>query len=277
MASTADIIAYRNETIFGFEQKNSYFRATVTPDVVIKGNIATFLVADTIGVQAVTRGRNGMIPARSDNFNQPAVTLTEWHDKPQRTGFDIFSGQGNGRQILQAGTTKVLNRKIDDLIITDLSTATHTTGAAATASLSMFAKAKAILGNNDVDVEEEENMFCAISPAAEAYLLQVKEYANAQYVDMKPLVGPALRMRRWMGLNWFISNRLSGRTTTSEKLLMYHRAAIGYAANTGEMEVKSGENEENQYFWARASLFMGAKLLQNSGVVVIPHDGSAYA
>lgn len=276
MASSADIIAYRNETIFGFEQKQSYFRATVTSESVIKGNVATFLVADTIGVQAVTRGRNGLIPSRGDNFAQPAVTLTEWHDKPQRTEFDIFSGQGDGKRILQAGTTKVINRKIDDLIITDLTTATHTTGAAQTATLALLLKAQAILGNNDVEIEDEENIFCALSPAARAYLMQVKEFSSSDYVDVKPFVGPAKRMLRWAGINFFVSNRLSGRTGTSEKLLMWHRDAIGYAANTGDMKVDADENRENSYFWAKASIFAGAKLLQNSGVVVIPHDGSAY-
>jgi hemin uptake protein HemP len=38
-----------------------------------------------------------------------------------------------------------------------------------------------------------------------------------------------------------------------------------------------GYDEEQDYSWARASAFMGSKLLQNSGVVVITHDGSAYA
>lgn len=276
MADTAFQIQYRSEFIAGFEQKTSYFRGSATVESVIKGNQAVFLVADTGGAQAVTRGVNGLIPSRADNLTQNTCNLAEWHDKPRRTKFNIFASQGDGRRILQLGTTKVLNRKVDDLMIAELSTGTHTTGAAATASLAMFVKAKAILGTLDVDVEEEDNMFCAISPAAEAYLLQVKEFANANYVDVKPLVGPALRMRRWMGLNWFLSNRLSGRTTTSEKLLMYHRSAIGWAVNTGDMEVKAGENEEESYFWARASAFMGAKLIQNAGVVVIAHDGSAY-
>jgi len=38
-----------------------------------------------------------------------------------------------------------------------------------------------------------------------------------------------------------------------------------------------GYNEEQDYSWARASMFMGAKLLQNTGDVVITSDGSAYA
>lgn len=268
--------AYRDEFIATFEQKQSYFRNSATTERVIKGNTAVFLVAGTGGASAVTRGVNGLIPSRADSLTQNTCTLAEWHDKPRRTEFDIFASQGDGRRILQAGTAKVMNRKIDDLMIAELSTGTQTTGAAQTMNLGLIAKAKAILGNADVDIEEEDNMFFAISPAAEAYLLQIKEFASADYVNVKPFAGPAMRFRRYMGINWFISNRLSGRTGASEKLLMWHRGAIGWAVNSDEMDVASGKNEEEAYFWARTSAYMGAKLLQNTGVVVVPHDGSAY-
>jgi hypothetical protein len=47
--------------------------------------------------------------------------------------------------------------------------------------------------------------------------------------------------------------------------------------DTEGLETPVGYNEEQDYSWARASMYMGAKLLQNSGVVVITADGSAYA
>jgi hypothetical protein len=42
------------------------------------------------------------------------------------------------------------------------------------------------------------------------------------------------------------------------------------------MDVRAGYNEENAYYWARSSIFMGSALLQNSGVAVVNHDGSKY-
>ena len=35
-------------------------------------------------------------------------------------------------------------------------------------------------------------------------------------------------------------------------------------------------DSEDDYSFCRASIFMGAKALQNSGIVVINHDGSEY-
>jgi len=280
VSDTAFQIQYRQEYIAQYEQKLSKFRAGVVSEAVIKGNQATFLVAGTGGATAVTRGVNGLIPSRADSLTQTTATLQEWHDKPRRTQFNIFGSQGDGRRILQEGSVKVINRKTDDSIITTLTTGTINTGTAATASLALFSRALAKLARGDVDVDEEENMFCAISPAANNYLLQVKEYANSQYVDVRPfaspsMAGPAVKMRSWMGVNFFVSNRLSGIGTSNESCLMWHRNAIGYAVNTGEMEVMADYNKEESYWWARASLFMGPALLQNSGVIIIAHDGSA--
>src|SRR5258708_26698780 len=72
------------------------------------------LGAGSGGATAVTRGLNGNIPPRVDSLTQVPATLVEWHDKPQRTEFNIFASQGDGRRIMQMSTVKVMNRKIED-------------------------------------------------------------------------------------------------------------------------------------------------------------------
>lgn len=277
MADSAFQVQYRQEFIAGFEQGQSYLRPTTVTEAVVKGNTATFLVADTNNAEPVTRGVNGLIPARADDLNQPAATLVEWHDKPRRTNFNIFASQGDGRRIMQEGTRKVMNRKIDQDIITQLSTATLTAGTPVTASLSLVMHAATILDTNDVDIEDEDNMFFVASGAFRAYLMQIPEFASADYVEVKPLVGPARRMRRWAGFNWIFHQGLPGKGTSDETCFAYHRNAIGHAVNSGEMMVSAGYNEEDDYYWARTSLFMGSKLLQNAGVVKVRHDGSGFA
>ena len=118
-------------------------------------------------------------------------------------------------------------------------------------------------------------MFAVITPAFEKYLMMIPEFSNAQYVDTKPLVGPAGKQLRWMGVNWLVHSGLTGINTSSEKCYMYHRNAIGHAADSANLNASAGYDERQDFYWARASLFMGAKLLQNSGVVQMLHDGSA--
>jgi hypothetical protein len=275
MAETAFQKQYRSEYIAGFEFKQSLLRATVTTEHMRQGNEAVFLVADSGGAEATTRGVNGRIPARGDNNNQYTATLVEWHDLVNKTSFNIFASQGNQRKLMQDTSLKVMNKKIDDDIIAEIANATNDTGAAATGSLALVTKAKGILGNADVDVEEEDNMFGLITPAMEAYLLRDASYTSADYVDVKPLVGPAKRMRRWAGINWIIHNRLPGRTTNAEKCFVYHRNSIGHAFDSETLKAVVGYDEEQDYSFARVSNFMGSKMLQNSGIVVINHDGSA--
>lgn len=276
MAETAFKTVYRDEYIAGFEQSQSLLRATTVTEFVKEGNTATFLVADTNDAEPVTRGVNGMIPARADNLSQLSATLVEWHDKPRRTKFNIFASQGNGRKIMQDGSIKVINRKIDQDILTQLNTATNDTGTAVEGSLALIAKAVAILGINDVDVEEEDNMFCVMSPAMHAFMMQTKEFASADYVDIKPMNGPIRKMRRWYGINFITHSKVPGVGTAAEKCFIYHRNAIGHAADVDGMDIDADYNREESYYWARTSVFMGSKLLQNSGVVVLNHDGSRY-
>ena len=276
MADTAFMIQYRQEFIAAFEQGQSWLRTIATIEAVIKGNQAMFLVAGSGGAAAVTRGVNGMIPSRVDSLNQVPATLVEWHDKPQRTEFNIFGSQGDGRRIMQMTTVKVMNRQIDQDVIGALNTGTNNLGAAVPASLALVVRAKAHLALQDVDVTEEDNLFFVATPAFEAYLMQIPEFAAAQYVTVTPLTGPARRFRRWAGFNWVFHPHLPGVGTSSEQCFAFHRAAIGHAVNTGEMDVRAGFNEENAYYWARSSIFMGSSLLQNSGVLVVNHNGASY-
>lgn len=276
MADTAVQKQYRQEFIAGFEQGMSLLRGCVINEAVIKGNEAVFLVADSNGATPVTRGVDGLIPARADNLTQNTATLLEWHDLVRRTRFSIFSSQGDGRRIMQETTLKVMNRKIDQDILSALSAATLTAGSAATASVALVAKSLTILGNNEVDIEEEDNMFGVITPAYKAYLMQTKEFASAEYVEVKPFVGPARKFLRWNGVNWIVHPNLSGVGSSSETCYLFHRSSIGHAVDTSGMNQAIGYDDEQDYSYARTSMFMGGKLLQNNGVVKMLHDGSAY-
>lgn len=277
MATTAFQTIYRQEYIAVFERTMSILRQTTVRESSIKGTSAIFATSGSGSASATTRGVNGLIPARNNSLTQVTCTLSEWHDLVEATRFTTDMSQGNVREQMQRTSIAVLNRKIDDQIITELDTATNDTGAYATASLNMVAKSRAILGNNNVPIEEEDNMFGLITPAFEAYLLQIPEYASSDYVTVQPFDGPARKMRRWAGTNWMVHSGLTGLGTSAEKCYMYHRNAIGHAANTGELNATAGYDDRQDFYWARASMFMGAKLLQNSGVVQMKHDGSGYA
>jgi hypothetical protein len=283
MSSSAFQVQYRQEFVTGFEQHKSLLAQICTNEAVVKGNQATFLVADSgPNATAVTRGINGFIPARVDNLSQQTATLVEWHDLVRKTSFNVFASQGDQRAIMQMTSMGVINRKIDSDILTtlDANVSNHAGSSGVTGSLSFVMRAKTILGNNAVPLGN--NIFGVISPAFEAYLMQTKEFANVQYINRKVFDGGAPdfddqpTMFAWAGVTWIVHPNVTGVGTNAELCYMFHRAAVGHAVDTSGLQSLVGYHEEQDYSWARTTIFMGTKLMQTKGVVQMIHDGSAY-
>lgn len=278
MADTAYQIQFRQEYIHGFEQRQSILRDSVTTEVQTKGNQATFLIADSGAATPVSRGVNGRIAGRPDNLTQKTITLQEWHDRPERTGFNLFASQGDGRRIMQETSMAVMNRKIDDTIIDQLNTGTTNTGTATTANLNLIMRAKTMLGNNKVP--HDGMTTCVVTPAFMGYLHQMTEFTNADYVSKKPVDNGSafwndgMGYYNWLGIKWIEHPNLPSAGTSSAKCFMFHKSAIGHAAPSELIQTYAGYNEEHDYSYVRCSSYMGGVLLQNSGVIVINHDDS---
>ncbi len=279
MATSAAVTQFRNETVKGFEIDESLLRLTATTEAVIKGNTATFLVADSGSASATTRGVNGLIPARNNSLTQTSATLLDKNDLVEMTDFNVFQSQGDQRRIMQDTSRGVINRDIDSVLLTALNTATVDTGAVQTASIALILRAKAILGY--AKVPNDGNIFGVVSPGFMAYLLQMPEWTSAEYVPIKTLDGDPAGFRnqpmvyRWMNINWIEHPGVPGANTAAEKGFLYHRSALGHAINTAGIDAKIGYEEKQNMSWARTTVYHGAALLQNSGVVVFNHDASA--
>lgn len=276
MAVDAAITVFRQETVAQFEATKSWLGGATTKENMMRGLSAVFLVSGSNGETAVTRGVNGDIPYSGNQNTQITVTLKERHAAKSMTGFNIFASQGNQTAQLKKGVLNIINRDMDLTILAALANATQDFGVG-TMDLTTILGARAILGNNQVPTQEVDNMFGVISPAAEAYMLQIPEFTNSQYVDIKPFAGaPTIQYRRWAGINWIVSPLITGIGTASELLYIWHRDALGYAINLGEEQVYAGYNAEQGRNWARAELYHEAVILQNSGIIKITHDGSGF-
>lgn len=275
MSVEAAMIQYRREFVASFEQRVSALKAMTTKESVISGNQATFLIAGSGSDTAVTRGVNGQIPYGNPTNTQVTATLVEKHAPYELTSFNIFASQGDQKRIMQMSSMAVINRDIDLTLLAELANATQDFGSG-TATLNTVLGAQAILGNADIPIEEEDNMFAIISPAFRAYLMQTTEFSSGDYAEVKQFGGPARRMWRWAGVNWTVSSRVTGLGTSSELCYMFHRNALGYAVRVGEESVAIGYDEKQDSSWSRATTYHAAKVLQNTGIVKITHDGSGF-
>jgi hypothetical protein len=284
MAESAFQTQYRQEFIAAFEAHESLLRECVTTEAEVKGNVAVFLVVGSGGATAVTRGINGLIPSRGDSQTQNSCTLSEWHDLVRKTNFNVMASQGNQRAAMQMTTMAVVNRKIDDQIITELNTGTVTIGGTGVVpDVSLFQNGRVKISNASVPWDSNITFLC--QPSFLAYLEQAPEFANANYVDIKPYNAEensaSWRDRplayRWRNALIIEHPNLPGKGTTAEKSFLFHKSAVGHAVETQGMESVIGYNEEQAYSYSRTSMMMGAVLMQAAGDVVVTHDGSAYA
>lgn len=280
MAETAFQIQFRQQTVAAFESGASIVADMTTKELVLKGNQATFLVAGSGNAAAVTRGVNGKIPSRAMDLTQITATLTEWHDKPILTGFNIFSSQGNITSEMQRTSVEVINRKRDADIISTLNTASVTLGAAAAITPDLVARAVSKLQLAKAPINGM--VFGLLTPAAHARLMGTAAFASVDYVDSKPWVGASQAWEnktgktfRWGNVLWAVHPDLPNAGTDTEVCFVFHQNAIGHAFNI--QGATPGYDEEDDYSFARCTGYMGSVLLQNSGVVKINHLGAAYS
>ena len=247
-----------------------------------RGNTVVFLVADSGGAVAQTRGPSGLIPARGDNLTQNSCNMTEQHDLVRKTGFNVFASQGDQRRIMQETTMGVINRKIDAQIIVELDTTTVSVGTTAVVpTIDTIQNAQVKLQN--ASVPWDSNITLLAQPSLISYLEQAPEFSKATYVNMRPFAGDDENANwrdqpmayRWKNMLVVSHPNLPGKATTAESSYMYHKSGIGHAADTQSLDSAVGYNEEQDYSFARATMYMGAKALQLTGIVKIVGDGSA--
>jgi hypothetical protein len=266
-------VLYRDEYVAAFEQRQSYLRDAVTTETMVKGNSAIFLVtgkADTMK----ERGVDGLIPAANETDTQVTITLKEMHHRATQTGWDIFTGQSDRRRILQERGMKAANKEIDDTILTalDATTTTYNSGSAVTLTYGRLVDILSELYESEVD--NDGQITCVWSPKQYARILTFAQATSIDYVNQKPLVdGP--QPFRFLGAMHIMHPRVPGAGGATAKGFVFHKAAIGHAIDNAGIKTEIGFNGEHDYSFARHTIFHGAKVLQNSGIIEIVNDDTA--
>ena len=272
---------YREEYIRGFERAGSRLRNNVTTEYMKQGNAVVFLVADSGSATAVTRGSDGLYPARVNNNNQTTLTLADATDLPRMNGFDIFSSQGPQREIMYQTSWDVISRAVDDKIIDALETGTVGTGnTASTDALGLFNHGVTILGNNFAGPKMIGDVTALVTPAFYQNLLKTKEFTDTRYVKEVKLpdgTPTPFEQEVFQRCDIIVHYGLTGAGTSAESCFLFHKNAVAHAIDKDSWEPMMGYNDEQNYSWVRATVYHAAAKLQNSGIVRMLHDGSGYA
>lgn len=274
MAYPVTATQYKDEWIYDFQRGETYLKDTVSRETIVDGHSsATFAIAGQSSGMS-ERGVNGLIPTRNSNDRQVNIPLREKHSLENQTSFNVFTSQGGKlRQRMQKNSRLDAVREIDDEIIRALSTATnvYNSGTAVTMTLSRMVDIVSDLWEGNVD----ERVTFLHTPKSWARLLLMPNFTSSDYVDRKPLMDEAPRPLIYANAWHMLHNGLPGRTGATAQMFVYAKSAVGHALATDEIKVAAGYNDEQDYSWDRATIYHGAAILQQAGVLKVIHDDAA--
>lgn len=262
---------YQDEWITSFQRGETYLKDCVTKETVTQGNSAAVFPIAGVSSGMVSRGANGLIPTRGATDRQVTFTLKERHTLENQTNFNVFTSQGAKlRQVMQTRSRMDAYREIDDEIIATLQTATNEfrSGAAQSITYGMVTDAVSDLWELDAGMG-----VCFVwTPKSWAKLFKIKEFASADYVDSKPIMGDAMRPRVWNNATHFMHTGLPGKGTSTAKNYAFAKAAIGHCVSPEGIDVDADFNREQAYSWDRATIYHTAGVLQQEGLIEITTD-----
>ena len=264
---------YASEVVALYDRTQSFFRGTVLTKGDVNGESYVFTVGP-VADMAVERGADGDIPNLGDNQTSVTCTLKEYHAKARKNGFHMAVSAVNQRTVMQNQTVASMNKRTDQLIITQLDTSAYNTGAAAAGnSVGFWLEARMILGNNDVPTDDGK-LWCAVTPAANEQKARVAQATSRDYVDSREFMKPR-RVVEWMGIKFFVHTGLPGKTTASATCFLWHEDAVGHGLNMPEGKTAFGYDDEQDRTFSRVSNYQGSKMIQDEGVVEVVHDDTA--
>lgn len=266
---------YRDEWVVAFQRGETYLKNAVTKETMLSGLNAKFALQGAAG-RMTERGVNGLIPSRNRTDTQPTVTLKEKHSKETQTGFNVFTAAANLREAMQNAGALAAAREIDYTIIDALATATNVYNSGTPITLTYGKTVDALSDIFENDVMTGHEITCLWTPKAWARLLTFEEFTSADYVEGKALAGLAAdRPKKWLGATHIMHTGLPGKGTSSASNFIFAKPAVGHAIATGDIQVAVGYDDEDDYSYSRHTIYDGAILLQQAGVVEVLTDDTA--
>lgn len=265
---------YAKEWVSAYEQKQSWLRNCCQIEGEVAGDNFIFII-EGVADEARERTANGNIPYASDDQASATCTLKEYHHLVRKNRFRIYSSSVPQRTSMQNRGVVAVNYKTDQLIIDQMETTTYQTsnaGTGAAMTLRYLLEMRTTLDENNVPDDGER--YCVLTPKAWSQALDVNQFTSVDWVADRPYMKNT-QWREWQGVKFAMHPNLPGKTSSTASCFMWHKAAIGHALNMGEVQTKIGENDEQDYSWARASAYQGSKALQLAGIVEMVHDDTA--
>ena len=262
---------FTKEFKYDFERDGPKLLNCVSSQGVVNGDLVYFDVVDP-GDEAVEKGRDGRIPSSDLGLSQVSAQLQNHHKKYRIDDFDKFRANPNMAQAMQMRGKGAIVRKIEQLIVDQLDTATANMGAATILStLAEISEWVEALSLNDVEIDSGQ-VTGVVSHRAWSQMLRIPEFKSADYTEVKVADRYyATKAKQFLGVNWIMYNGLTGRGTAAAKCYLFHRSAIGHMFD-GLPSPIFFDNKEDAYSGVRFEVKHTAKMLLQRGVIQFVHN-----
>ena len=264
-----------------FQREGSMLKDTIFLKDGVVGSTAHFQKLGT-GV-ATTKSRHGEITPMNVTHTAPSVTLADFYAGEWADSLDEAKVNIDVRLAYAKSGAFALGRKVDEQITTVLdstsqSTVTYTVTSSAAIQASLITLVEALDANS---VPNDGQRYGVLTPRAYAQAMTVESFASSDYVGVNGLpFGEGIpghrKFRDWMNVKWCMLPTLPGVGTSTAKIFVYHKNAVGYAIQKSEYaNVAGGENVAADITWHgdRASYFInhmmsgGAVMIDDTGVI----------
>ena len=275
--NNAFITQYERDVHDVFQRDGSVLKPTVRYKSDVVGSVATFQKIGT-GV-ATTKARHGTITPMNQTHTAISTTLADfyagdWVDKLDEAKINI-----DERMAIARGGAKALGRKVDSQIFTTLdstsqSTVTIAVGTSAAVRNGLLGMIKALIAN---DAYDPGNMYGVMSPTLWAMASTISEFASSDYVgtDGMPYKGGAAvgNYKRWAQVLWTVHSGNPGVATSTSKVFLWNKTAVGYAAGktpanlAGTMSGEASIGADITWHGDRAAHFVNHAMSGNSVMI----------
>jgi len=235
MSTTVDLAFIKNfeaEVHIQYQQMGSKLRNTVRMKDNVIGATTTF---QKVGKgTASTKARHGKVPVMNVDHQPVECILVDYYAGDWVDKLDELKTNINEQQVVAKAGAYALGRKSDELIIGQLATSTTFSGGNSDGlTKEKVLAAFELLG--EADVPDDGQRFAAVGWKQWSELLNIQEFANADYIGSDELPWKATQAKRWLGTLWLPHSGLP-RTGNVRSCFWYHKTAVGHGIGS---EVKT--------------------------------------
>lgn len=257
---------FESEVHEAYQRQGSKLRNTVRTRNNVGGSSTTFQKIGT-GI-ATTKARHGAITPMNLDHEPVECVLSDWYAGEWIDKLDELKQEHSERRVAVNAGAWALGRKTDEQIIAALDATTNSIAASASGlTKPKIYEAFETLGN--ADVFEEGKMYALVGYQQWTNLLDLQEFASAEYVGPGelPFVKEGVEAKRWMGTLWMTHSGLPLATTT-RKVFWYRDDAVGHASGSDVTTDITWHGDRAAYF-VNNMMSQGACLVDAAGVVEI--------